>query len=237
VAYQRKGCSRQTGELKQYVAEITNKGVIDRLPELYDARSEYTPEQKIQTAMVWLMTQDSQETSAVTGVNDATIRDWVTRSSWWQTACDLARKQLETKLDNRLDGLLRDALSGLDDRLKNGDDIVLKDGSVVKRSVGARDCAIISSILFEKRAALRGQPGNITERRDATAILDLIRNQAGKHGTAKLVEIDPLSVVSAPEFCSVPVDELQPSVERGADNKQEGISNPAPARHLNPENM
>ncbi len=240
MAYQRKGCSRQTGELKAYVAEITNKNVIDRMPELYDPKSEYTPEQKIQAAMIWLMTQSAAETHEVTGINQATLRDWTTRSPWWQSACDLARKQLETKLDNQLDGLLRDSLAGLDDRLKNGDDIVLKDGSVVKRAVGARDCAIISSILFEKRAALRGQPGNITERRDATSILDLIRNQAGKHGMAKLVPVEAVSVVAEVPHGGLPESDVPFSdrVDGGqGDGDTDSSTQSMVARHLNPEVM
>jgi hypothetical protein len=136
------------------------------------------------------------EVSELTGINHATVRDWVTRAAFWPIALELARKVLESRLDKRLDKLLNLSLSGLEDRLQNGDDIVTKDGDVVKRQVGARDCAIISSILYEKRAALRGQPGNISERRDTQVTLDLIKSHLSKHSQAKLVEVDPETVVA-----------------------------------------
>lgn len=239
----------QSQKLREYVSELSNKQVIDRLPELFEPQSDYTPEQKVQVACIWLSTGSAKEAADVTGVNHATIRDWVSRKAWWPTACDLARKVLETKLDKTLDGLLRQSLGELQDRLDNGDDIVTKDGTVVKRRVGARDCAIISDILFNKRAALRGQPGNITERRDATTILDLIRQESGKHGKAKIVEIDPATIIPAADALGSGV---RPSEGSGAarhgspdepsgaplgDSSEADLEQTNDPAHINPEHL
>lgn len=186
-----------TDSLREYIQEVSVKAVVDRLPELFEVQSEFTPEQKVQTAAVWLMTGSAKEASLVTGINHGTIRDWTTRKSWWPVAVELARKLLESKLDGQLDRLLRKDLEELQDRLENGDEVVTKTGEVIKKKVGARDCAIIADILYNKRAALRGQPGNITERRDATTLLDLIRKESGKHGKARIVAIDEGSVVAS----------------------------------------
>lgn len=211
----------QAQQIRAYTSEIGNRQVLDRLSELYEPQSLYTPEQKVQAAAIWLMTGLASEAGDAIGAPHATIRDWVTRKAWWPIALDLARKVLETKLDKTLDGLLRKSLANLEDRLTNGDDIVTKDGQVVKRKVGARDCAIISDILYNKRAALRGQPGNITERRDAASILDLIRKESGKHGQAKLVAIDRGSVVSGADAA---VSDVHSSQESGAAGYGEGMA-------------
>ena len=230
-----------TQSLREYTQEISVKAVVDRLPELFEVQSEFTPEQKVQTAAVWLMTGSAKEASLVTGINPATIRDWTTRKAWWPIAVELARKLLESKLDNQLDRLLRKDLAELEDRLENGDDVITKDGEVVKKRVGARDCAIIADILYNKRAALRGQPGNITEKRDATALLDLIRRESGKHGKARLVEIDPATVIQ--EQAAGLENVLERASSGGASGQKrdsegpetEGLSN-GPT-HLNAERM
>ncbi len=229
---------QSTEALREYVQEVSVKAVADRLQELAEKQSEHTPEQKVQAAAVWLMTGSAKEAALVTGINHATLRDWTTRKAWWPVAIELARKLLESKLDGQLDRLLRKDLSELQDRLENGDEVITKDGQVVKKKVGARDCAIIADILYNKRAALRGQPGNITERRDAASLLDLIRRESGKHGKARLVEIDPATVL--PEVISgegIQYSGMPEAVVGSSKDREQDVDSQNGPTHLNAEKM
>ena len=224
--------AENTSSLREYVQEVSVKAVVDRLPELFEVQSEFTPEQKVQTAAVWLMTGSAKEASLVTGINHGTIRDWTTRKSWWPVAVELARKLLESKLDGKLDRLLRKDLDELAERLEYGDEVVGRDGTIQRKKVSARDCAIIGEFLYNKRAALRGQPGNITERRDATTLLDLIRKESGKHGKARIVAIDEGSVVSSQSGSSRPA-----VLDGNMEIEPQDLVSPNGPAHLDAERM
>ena len=79
------------------------------------------------------------------------------RELWWQE--ELAALEREAKLLQRakLSGMLTKAMEELEDRLENGDQVLVKskDGAHLERvPLGGRDLAVIASTLFEKRSAL-----------------------------------------------------------------------------------
>ena len=62
----------------------------------------------------------------------------------------------EDELDVMLTNIIHEASAGIHDRLTLGDTYVAKDGSHKRIPVKAKDLAYISSIMFDKRALMRG---------------------------------------------------------------------------------
>lgn len=149
------------------------QGVI--LADLYHPSDKWSVEDKIRAASAMMITGNSKKASKVTGIPDSTIRWWATRSSWWPGLMKQVRKEKQEELDAAHTEILHKTIVKLIDRVENGDEVVTKDGDVVRKGVGARDLAIVHGTIYDKRALLRGDPTSKTERTDSDAIEELGR--------------------------------------------------------------
>lgn len=115
-----------------------------------------------------------------------TIYYWKRRSNWWEPALRELREQKDDELDNRITKMIDSTLSQMEDRIKNGDVKVLKDGETVEVPISFRDLAIAGvGILYDKRALLRRNPTSITEHTNEDARLKKLAEQFKKIATRK----------------------------------------------------
>lgn len=128
------------------------------LKDLYHPRSPYTPQQKIAAANAYLITGTSIKAQRYCGIKADIIRDWKSSSTWWPELFQKVKQAKQDELDAILSGTLHHAMGKISDRIENGDERLLKDGTKTKVAISGKDLSIIVSILYDKRALLRGDP-------------------------------------------------------------------------------
>jgi len=136
---------------------------------------------RIQAAIAWLITGDSEEAGRLCNIPGRTIRDWM-KLPWWEEILAEARTIKQKELDALWTGLIHKSTTALRERLDQGDAILTKSGEIKYLPVKAKDLAIITSIAVDKRALLRNQPTSRVEKITIEEKLDRIGN--------KLVELD-----------------------------------------------
>jgi hypothetical protein len=101
--------------------------------------------------------------------------------------------QLKIRQKARLDELINRATAELEDRLRNGDEVMTKDGIALVK-VKARDLAAIAAILTERREKLDDatKPAGGTPKGKLETLADQLRAKAQGASNATLVE--PLKV-------------------------------------------
>lgn len=104
--------------------------------------------------------------AAIAGVHIDTAGKWC-RSPWFEKAMRDLKRARDKGLDGRITRILDKALDQLEERIEKGDQRVVVVGrgehahtEVENVPVPARDLAIITGVLFDKRAAIRREPEN-----------------------------------------------------------------------------
>lgn len=98
--------------------------------------------------------------AVVSGVHYNTGMKWKGQA-WFPKAIKDLKKVRDNQLDGRITGILEKALNQLEDRIDKGDTKAFsgKDGVVTQMvPVSARDLAVVTGVLFDKRAAIRKEP-------------------------------------------------------------------------------
>jgi hypothetical protein len=146
-------------EQDEKVLELIDAGFVPdelELAQLYDPRSQYKPQEKVKACAYYMVYGNSKEVSKRTGLPDYTVRRWKANADWWIPTMAWLKKQRQDELDVMLTNIIHEASAGIHDRLTLGDTYVAKDGSHKRIPVKAKDLAYISSIMFDKRALMRG---------------------------------------------------------------------------------
>lgn len=137
----------------------------------------YTNEDKLYAVVTWLLTKNLHRTASICDLPIDTLRQWKYRTGWWDDAVKAVMAVKNEELDHRLTDMIDTAVDSLQDRLYNGDDHVLRDGTIVKKNVSARDLMIILGTTYDKRALMRGDPTARTEnKKDTDEKLDKLTN-------------------------------------------------------------
>jgi hypothetical protein len=130
---------------------MTGKGILP-LPET----------KKIEVASVLVVTGSFKKTAELTKLTEGTIRGW-NNQEWFQNLMAKIRKENDQIIDAKSSKIIHGALEQIEDRLENGDHVVLKTGEVIRKPVSIRDLALVSAITIDKRQLLRGLPTSRTE--------------------------------------------------------------------------
>lgn len=126
------------------------------------ANPKWTIEDKMRAAMAYLITGNALEAGKVCQIPDRTIRYWTTEA-WWADFIGECRKAKNDELDAAFTSILDGVVGEIKDRVNNGDEVVQKDGSKVRRKISARDATLVAAVLVDKRAILRGEPTRISK--------------------------------------------------------------------------
>lgn len=149
----------------------------------------YPPDLKIAACAAYISKGSFYRAERMTGVPKETIRSWSKNAEWWPHVSSGIRQTLQAELDGRFTGLLHQSADEIEDRLENGDikwDAKSQSYKVVP--VTAKDAAVITSILFEKRALLRGDPTSRTEKISSDKMLGELKEEFRKFTEAKTIQ-------------------------------------------------
>lgn len=147
--------------------------VIDLLE---DANSKYTKEQKIRVVGLFLSGATLLQAAKAEGIPQQTVDNWKNNSPWWNEVIHDIRKNKQDELDNLLTKTIHSALEKINDRLEYGDyHFDVKSGDLVRVPPKARDIASTLSIIYDKRALIRGEATSI--RKDSATSLQSLEDK------------------------------------------------------------
>lgn len=144
------------------------------LTDLYSPKSKYTAEQKMSAVMGMVITGNSEKAGKLAGVKPATIRWWKTQATWWPGAMAKCQREKNDELDAAQTRIISLCVSQIENQLKNGEEVLDKNGNRIRKEVSARDCSVIAATQQDKRALLRHEPTSITAKTQTEIIADLV---------------------------------------------------------------
>ncbi len=163
---------------------VMESDLADMYADIYDPRAKIDPEMKIHAAMCFMMAGTVTGCANLCGIDSRTISNWKNKSQWWDAVLAKVRKEKQDELDAALSEVIHTSVDALKDRLKDGDEVVTKDG-IVRKQVGGRDLATILSTLYDKRSMVRGDPTSITRKETSADVLSNIRDEMEKIADAR----------------------------------------------------
>lgn len=136
----------------------------------------YSKELKIQACSIFTSIGSVRKTAESLGLPIPVVDHWKKEAPWWNELTQHFRKEKQQELDALLTNAVHKAVNDLTDRLENGDfKLDLKTGELHRVPVGAKDLAVISAIVYDKRALLRGEATQI--RVDSKGTLEALENK------------------------------------------------------------
>ena len=178
--------SRTTaGYEKSALMVLPEKGlnVADMYADIYDPKAKIAPELKIQAAVCYMLTGTVKGVERLTGISHQTVSEWKNKSQWWPLVLAKVKKEKQDELDAEITALIHKSTESLLDRLENGDEVLLKDGSGetarierFQRKLSGKDIASIINTLYDKRAMLRGDPTSITAKVTSIDVLSELKS-------------------------------------------------------------
>jgi len=168
-------------EIPLIEGEYSEDDALWDLKDLYHTNSCYTPETKVRAVMAYLVTGTSKQAEKFSGVKATVIRDWKSKSEWWPLVMGECRKKKQDELDAAYTSILHQAVGAISERIENGDEYIdQKTGERKRKLLSARDLAIITGVIYDKRALLRGDPTGRIERRTSGDNLKMLQKNFEK---------------------------------------------------------
>jgi hypothetical protein len=130
---------------------------------LNDSASKYTPEQKIEAVSLYVLYGNMKKVSLATGLPWALIRGWKTKTKWWDGVYQEIVRAKNDELQGVMTQILDKAMTEIQDRIENGNEVVNKEGEKHRVKVPAKELALVAGIMFDKRQMLRGEPSSIRQ--------------------------------------------------------------------------
>lgn len=151
--------------------ESVDNSLEIELSDLYTTQSKYTPEEKVQAVMAYVLSGKasyaSRNLKKYNGLHipERTIRNWRQNALWWEDVYAECKKQKQEELDGAFTSFLHQTIEQISERISNGDTIYdRKTGEFIKVPMTGRDMAVTLGIIFEKRQLLRGDPTSRVEK-------------------------------------------------------------------------
>lgn len=150
------------------------------------ATSKWDKKDVIKFAKAYMVHGNLSKATDEVGLGIHTTRMWMSKD-WWPILLEEIKYSQSIALDGQYTKILFKALEQVVERLENGDEVVVGK-ELVRRKISARDAALISAIMFDKRQVARGDPTqiqqnnfNIDERLESlTAAFETIAKKANE---------------------------------------------------------
>lgn len=137
----------------------------------------YPDEKRIEVATLYAVTGNKKTVESLTGVPASAIGRWI-REDWFRALLDNIRAENDHLIDAKQTEIIHLAMDQLKDRLVDGDHVILRDGSTVRKPVGAKDLSLVQAINLDKRQLLRGKPTSRTEQVQSKSVDDKLSELA-----------------------------------------------------------
>ena len=144
---------------------------------------------RIRAATVYAVTGSAVKTQEITGIPSGTIRQWKTQP-WWPQIIDRIRQEHDDELDVKFTGIINKTIEVINDRLEKGDYVYdLKAQQLIRKPMGGKETAVVSSIFMDKRSLIREKKKIHSEE---TAVMDRLKKLAQEfEGFVKAKDVTP----------------------------------------------
>jgi len=151
--------------------------------ELVNGRSKYSDEDRRRAVVEYCVSGLMTKVSTVTGIPDTTLATWKNKSDWWEELTATVRSEISERILAQNLTNATSASEALADRIKNGDQKLLKVKKAIKHDDGSvevsedyelraepmkgRDLAVVTGIVQDKAMRGMGLPTHIHQSSDA----------------------------------------------------------------------
>lgn len=139
------------------------------------AEFRWRPEDKARAVAAMAAVGNYSKASALIGIPEATIRVWA-KQEWWEEETRRADKADTDELKSTYTRIAKRAADALEDRLENGDEVVSKDGTIVKKQIPGKELAIIAAVATDKRKQAMEAPVTVAAQSSADRLAQLVDN-------------------------------------------------------------
>lgn len=150
---------------------------------------QWSIEDRKSAVKVWFSTGSLYESAKQTGIPRRTMQDWV-NTVWWVEETDRLILEYRRKFLGKSTGMLDTILDVIKDRMEKGDEVVTKNGELVRRGISARDATWVLGVLFDKKNILMGEPTSISVRKPMKEQLDDAKRALHEYGEELFSETD-----------------------------------------------
>lgn len=122
----------------------------------------YSEKKKIEAITIFAVTGNIAEVERLTGVTRYIFKTWQ-RESWFHEVLEELRNENDHQFDAAFTSIIEKLIGAINDRVANGDHVVLRDGTIIRKPVSLRDVIGAMMITIDKRQLLRGKPTSRSE--------------------------------------------------------------------------
>lgn len=122
----------------------------------------YPEEMRLKAVTIYAATGHFGTTAELSKVPEQLVRTW-RKQEWFMELLKEIRQENNAKIDAKFTEIIESSLEQLTDRIQHGDHKVLRDGSLVRVPVAAKDLSLVAAINVDKRQLLRGEPTSRSE--------------------------------------------------------------------------
>lgn len=134
----------------------------------------HTNEDKNRGVAAYVATGSFSKAAQITGVPENTLRNW-SKQDWFPEEVRRLDQVDTDEIKSTFTRIAKRATVDLEDRLENGDEVVTKDGEIVRKKIAGKDLAIISAVSVDKRKHLMEQPASISIQNTHEKLLNLMQ--------------------------------------------------------------
>lgn len=132
-------------------------------PNMNPPRVTYTEEQKLEAMRLFVLCGNASDVCRQLKIPFPTMEQWKTKQ-WWKDGVRDIRNGNDDLLDVKLTNAIDSALSKINDRIENGDQIYdPRTGDIIRVPAKLRDLTAAFNSVLEKRQIVRKQPTKITQ--------------------------------------------------------------------------
>jgi hypothetical protein len=160
-----------------------------RVPSTAGANREPDEARREAFVGVYFETGNAVKSAQIVGIHKNTAHEW-SKAPWFEKAIKELKRSLDKQMDGRITKILAKSLDALEDRIEKGDMKLLstKDGIFREQvPVSARDLAVVTGVLFDKRAAIRKTPESDDDH--AESALERIANKLRQYSLAESKDV------------------------------------------------
>ena len=148
----------------------------------------YPPEKRIEVATLFVAgVTNASQIEELTKIPAATVRDWK-RQEWWGDLIDRVRYEKDEELDPKFSKIIEKTLDRITESLELGDEVITRDGEVIRKKVSGKDAAQIMKLTVQERQLLRGKPTSRVEKLSQKDTLLELATEFRKFAGAKTIE-------------------------------------------------
>lgn len=153
-------------------------------------KGEWSETDKIRAVAIYLEVGILTKTSEMTGVPVETLRHWKV-APWWYEVKQKILSEQDDEISTRFTKIVKKAQKQVEDRIENGDWIVLRTGEQKRVPIKAKDAQYILNSSLDKRQLLNDRPTSRTETLTISDKLKRIGAEFEKFAKSKTIEAIP----------------------------------------------